>query len=396
MSRVAEPTTITLRETPRAVAAEQGAVDYVLHGIVRTRLLDATPADEAVVRRQLGPLRADAAGEPDITIRFVDRLETTSPVRYLGLDDAGFTGDAFLILRSTHKAKARVQIDLASAGAGCEIMCERGLPAVPLLIAIVNLTALAKGVVPLHASAFTFGGRGVLLTGWAKAGKSEALLSFMARGAEYVGDEWVYLPRSGREMFGIPEPIRLWDWHLEQMPQFRQAVSRGGRSRMRLLRQAERSLDWLNTNPTARRVVRKDLSRFVAALGRQPNVQIPPAKLFGSEAVRLSGRPDVVFLLVSRAGDDYAVEPVDPQEVAARMLFSNQVEQVDLLAHYWRFRYAFPEAANPLIEDLQAVQADILREALAGKPAYVVYHPHPVAIPELFRVMRPFVEGDAS
>ncbi|HLV44362.1 MAG TPA: hypothetical protein VKY39_05365, partial [Aggregatilineales bacterium] len=154
--------------------------------------------------------------------------------------------------------------------------------------------------------------------------------------------------------------------------------------------------DWLNTNSTARRVIRKDLSRFVAALGRQPNAQIPPAKLFGYEAIRLTGRPDVIFLLVSRAGDEYAVEPVDPDEVAARMLYSNQVEQADLLAHYWKFRYAFPEASNPLIENLQAAQADILREALAGKPAYVVYHPHPVAIPELFRVMRPFVEGDAA
>ena len=396
MSSIAKPNTLNVRDAALAAGTEQAVSDYVLHGIVRTRLLGATPADEAVVARQLGPLRAAVAGEPDITIRFVDRLETASPVRYVGLDDAGFTGDAFLILRSTHKAKARVQIDFANLGQRCEIVCERGLPAVPLLIATVNLTALAKGVVPLHASAFMFGGRGVLLTGWAKAGKSEALLSFMAQGAQYVGDEWVYLPRSGREMYGIPEPIRLWDWHLAQMPQYRQAVSGGARNRMRLLRRVERTLDWLNTNSTARRVIRKDLSRFVAALGRQPNVQIPPAKLFGHEAIRLTGRPDVIFLLVSRAGDEYAVEPVDPDEVAARMLYSNQVEQADLLAHYWKFRYAFPEASNPLIENLQAAQADILREALAGKPAYVVYHPHPVAIPELFRVMRPFVEGDAA
>ena len=36
-----------------------------------------------------------------------------------------------------------------------------GLPAVPLLIPIVNLTALANGALPMHASAFTHDGVGV-------------------------------------------------------------------------------------------------------------------------------------------------------------------------------------------------------------------------------------------
>lgn len=63
----------------------------------------------------------------------------------------------------------------------------------PLLIALVNATALSKGVLPLHASAVTFEGTGPLVAGWSKGGKTEALLSFMRRGALYVGDEWVYL-----------------------------------------------------------------------------------------------------------------------------------------------------------------------------------------------------------
>ena len=32
-------------------------------------------------------------------IRYVDRLSTATPVRYLGLPDAAFTEDAFLVLR---------------------------------------------------------------------------------------------------------------------------------------------------------------------------------------------------------------------------------------------------------------------------------------------------------
>ncbi len=64
-------------------------------------------------------------------------------MRYLGVDEAAFTDDAFLILRSKHKARAKVQIPFEQIGGErCEIICERGLPVVPLLIAIINLTPL--------------------------------------------------------------------------------------------------------------------------------------------------------------------------------------------------------------------------------------------------------------
>src|SRR5918997_82180 len=73
-----------------------------------------------------------------------------------------------------------------------------------IVIRFVNLTALAKGALPLHAAAFTYRGTGVVVTGWAKGGKTETLLGFMAAGAEYVGDEWVYLDANGRHVHGIP------------------------------------------------------------------------------------------------------------------------------------------------------------------------------------------------
>ncbi|RIK48482.1 MAG: hypothetical protein DCC57_13410, partial [Chloroflexi bacterium] len=155
--------------------------DFDLHGIAGIRLVDATSADVAAVARQLGPLRSELAREPDLVIRFIDRLPLPSPIRYIGVDDAGFAGDAFLVLRSKHKAQARVQIPLAQVGVQpAEIVCEHGLPAVPLLIAMINLVALSKGVLPMHAAAFSYQGQGILTTGWSKGGKTETLLAFMA------------------------------------------------------------------------------------------------------------------------------------------------------------------------------------------------------------------------
>jgi len=156
-------------EHRKATQAGSEAIDYDLHGLAGVRLVDATPGDEAAVSRQLGPIRAPLDREPDIVVRFVDRLQTNR-LRYLGAGEAAFTDDAFLVLRSKHKVPAKVRIPFAEIGDRCEIVCERGLPAVPLLVPILNLTVLARGALPLHASAFVYGGTGVVATGWSKYG----------------------------------------------------------------------------------------------------------------------------------------------------------------------------------------------------------------------------------
>jgi hypothetical protein len=112
--------------------------DFDLHGIVGIRLLNATPNDIEAVKRQLGPIQKSLSRTPDIIIRFVDQIPLSSSVRYLGLDDSGFTDDAFFVFRGKHQARVRVQIPFHQIGNGlCEIICESGAPAVPLLIPIL-------------------------------------------------------------------------------------------------------------------------------------------------------------------------------------------------------------------------------------------------------------------
>ncbi len=368
-------------------------VDYDLHGLVGVRLLDATPKDVATVTRQLGPIQASLDREPDITIRFVDRLELSRPMRYLGVNEAAFTDDAFLVLRSKHKARAKVQIPIQNIGLGCEITCERGLPAVPLLIAIVNLTVLGKGALPMHASAFNYQGKGILATGWAKGGKTETLLAFMAKGATYVGDEWVYLSADGQRMYGIPEPIRIWGWHLEEMPQYWETVGRSDRARLRgldlLVRSMDRTVDsgiGRGTTPV------KLMQRMQPLLKRQQNVQLPPHKLFGQVGVGpMMSTPETVLFVASHETADITVRSIDVSEIAQRMLFSLQDERLDFMAYYLKFRFAFPDAANELIDNAKEIQRDILHKVLAGKDAFAVYHPYPVSIPALYEAISPFL-----
>jgi hypothetical protein len=367
-------------------------VDYDLHGIVGIRLVDAKPADVAIITEQIGSIQSPLSREPDIIIRFTDRLPTSSRVRYLGLNDAGFTDDAFLILRSKHKTHARVRIPFEQIGGRCEIVCERGLAAVPLLIAVINLTALGKGFLPLHASAITYRDKGVIATGWSKGGKTELLLAFMSNGARHVGDEWLYISPDGSQMFGIPEPMRVWDWQLDDLPKYRALLSRGKRAKLRALKLAVRVMDWLADRRISRKsALMRMVSRVAGVLKLQLNVQVPPPKLFGADACPFTGTPDILFFVASHETPDMLIEPMDSREIARRMLFSLQEEQKELLSYYWKFRFAFPDKSNGIIDNIEALQQEKLEQMLSGKKAYAFYHPYPVYIPSIFEAIDPLL-----
>ncbi len=368
-------------------------IDYDLHGMVGVRLLNATPGDAAAVTRQLGPIQAPLACEPDIIIRFVDHLTVSSPVRYLGVDEAGFTDDAFLVLRGKHKTQAKVQIRMEQIGGQCEIVCETGLSAVPLLIPILNLTALAKGAIPLHASAFTYDGTGVLATGWSKGGKTETLLAFMARGAEYVGDEWVYVSSDGQRMYGIPEPIRVWDWHLHYLPQYRAQVGSGDRIRLQAIKLAQGLEQAVSEGPGRRLTFVRAMKRLRPILKHQLHVDISPQNLFGRDFCTLAGSPQKIFFMANHEASDMTIRTVNPCEVARRMVFSLQYERLHLLSYYLAFRFAFPEIRNEFIEQAEELQRERLIAVLANKEAYAVHHPYPVPIPILFDAISPLLQG---
>lgn len=363
--------------------------DYDLHGIVGIRLLNATSHDIAAVTRQVGPIEAPLQRSPDITIRFVDQLPITSTLYYLGVEDAAYTNDAFFVLRGKHKARVMVQIPFDQVGNTCEIICERGAPAVPLLIPILNLTALNKGVLPLHAAAFRYNGLGVLVTGWSKGGKTETLLAFAANGAEYIGDEWVYISPDGQRMSGIPEPVRVWDWHLDTMPQYWGRLKQSERTRLRTLQWMVNAIDQFDGKGAGKSVAPvKMMQRMAPLLKRQLHVNLPPQKLFGQKISTGVSSLDKLFFVGSHGSSEVTVQPVDPQVIAQRMVFSLQEERADFMSYYYKYRFAFPDASNPVIEQAEERQRYLLTQLLAGKAAYELYHPYPVELPLLFDAVK--------
>jgi hypothetical protein len=352
--------------------------DFDLGGIVGIRVLSPDADDVAIVRRQLGLPPTTLHSDPDITVRFVDRLPRT-PLTYVGVHDTGYTDDQFLVLRGKGGVPIRASIPFDGIGGDFEIVCERGTPAVPHLLAIVNLICLTKDVLPLHASAFHVDGVDVLVTGWAKSGKTEALLAAAGRGARYIADEWVYLRPDGT-MTGVPEPIRLWAWHLAQLPEVRASRSRADLGRLAAWQSLARLA---RAGASLPRVGPGIASRAHPILARQAYVQVPPEQLFPTEPMGRQGRLDAVVLMMSGESSRITIEPAEGREVAGRMAASLEDERATFSAHYRQFLYAFPGRRNQVVEQATAVESRLLSDLFDGRPAAKVLHPYPCDLAEL-------------
>jgi hypothetical protein len=242
----------------------------------------------------------------------------------------------------------------------------------------------------MHASAFTYRGVGVLATGWTKGGKTETLLAFAARGAHYVGDEWVYLTPDGG-MHGVPEPIRLWHWHVAQLPELRAGLPLGTRARLNLLPALASSATALAGGLGG--LPASVLRRAAPVVRRQAYVRVAPADLFGADAIALHGRVDQLLLVVSRSQSTVSIEPVSGASVAARMAASLHEERNPFLQVYRQFRFLFPERPSVAVEEAAATERRLLDRYLSDRPAHLVAHPYPVALDSLVGPVESVLEG---
>jgi hypothetical protein len=364
-------------------------VDFDLHGLAGVRVVGAGPADVAAVRAQLGPVERPLDRDPDILVRFVDELPGDGPLHLLGDREAGWDSNRFVVLRGKHKSRARVELPLDRFGQPCEIVCERGLTAVPLLIAAINMAVLANGALPLHASGFEHDGVGVVVTGWSKGGKTEALLGFLAMGARYVGDEWLYLTPDGSTMYGIPQPIRVWDWHLDDLPSTKRRLPPRSRAVLGALRSGSALAESASSSrlPSS---VRRASRRVAHALDRQRHVDVEPERIAGALGI-LRSTFDVLVHVVASERDDTVVLPADPGDVADRMAASLEYERLPLTSAHLELRYAHPDRRNPRLATAGDQERALLHGVFAGKPAFRVEHPHPASPTDLAEALAPHI-----
>ncbi len=367
-------------------------VDFNIHKLVGIRLLSPSTSDVRTVERHLGLRPTPFDGEPAITIRFVDALPIDGPLRFVGQGDVAFTDSAFVLLRSRNLARARAQLALETVGETCEITCESRLPEVPLLRQLINLAMLARGIIPIHAAAFRHAGRGVLVTGWSHGSKTGTLLAFMAAGAEFVGDEWIYLSASGDRMYGLPDQLEARPWYLRELPDYQRHVSGVDRIRTELTHRFARVVRPLVSKSERGNSIPKKLIRYLyQSLLDQQSIKLRPLQLFGSDACSLHSSLDVLIVAISHEAPDVQVEPTPTDKIAAQITASFVHEQANIVSSYHKHLFAFPSRRNPLLDDLERVYRALATEALKGKNGNTMLHPYPVSIGALRTAVQPLL-----
>jgi hypothetical protein len=360
------------------------AVDFDIHGLVGVRLVAPSPTNVAAVSAQIGPPSSRVLRRPDIVVRYVDRL-SAGTVRYVDLGKTASSKAGFIVFPEG-EGEGKVSIPFEHIGSDCEIFCERRVGWIPLLIPIINLTALKKHrCAPIHASAFVHEGTGVLVTGWVKSGKSEALLAFSQYGATYVGGEWVLLSCDGNTMYGLPGTFRMWEWQRRRLSHLQNIGGNAGTVRLiRFLDAIQRAMP----KGLASFGPMKLLCEGMPALRRQLNFRVEPKSIFGGRCGRLTGHPDKIFIGMVHSDERVLIEPAEPATVADQLTCAMEFELTSLMSHYRAFKFAFPGMRNEFLEKVHNLLRDALRQALAAKEIYVLYHPYPVSFHDLYQAMQ--------
>jgi hypothetical protein len=124
------------------------------------------------------------------------------------------------------------------------------------------------------------------------------------------------------------------------------------------------------------------------ALRRQLNFRVEPKAIFGDRCGSLRCRPDKIFIGMAHSDERVLIEPAEPPAVADQLASAMEFELTSLMSHYRAFKFAFPGIRNEYLEKVHDVLRDALRQALATREIYMLYHPYPVSFHDLYRAMK--------
>ena len=248
---------------------------------------------------------------------------------------------------------------------------------------MVGLTALSRHCVPLHAAAFVHDGVGVVLSGFPHCGKTAALLAFTENGAEYISDDAVLLRGNGELMYGSEQKVELAWHHLRRAPRLRGTLPLRRRALLGMF-------GWLSAYAQRSRGGSSGMLRKLGrALARRMRLKVHPRAVFGEQVRSLVGPPNQIVLVLAHNEPRITLERTDPISTALRLQKVSVQAQSAFWARYRDFKFAFPGAENPFLEQAQSLQEDLLCRALAPKQTFLLHLPGAVSFEELFCALTP-------
>ena len=372
-----------------------------VRGLLTIRLDGAGVADVRAVERQLGlparPLAAPPAADADLTIRYHDRLALGKQRRRVGPPDVSWT-EAGLAVSTRRPGPAKwALVPFEQVGRQTAVDAERGIGAIPFLATLLNLTLLTRGVLALHGSAFIYRGVGVVAAGWSGSGKTEALLAATSTGGTMVADEWSLLTQ-GRTVFGLPTRVSIEPHHLSGRLRNQDAATPGARWALRRAGAVSRVLNTFPSRAIGRLPGGRLVHKAVTELG---TASLAPSDLFGTAGCAESLSLERVVWMVPRdagAGTEAGLElkAVSTADLARRMAVAHVHHRLSFLDAYWRFRYAFPDRVNDLVESMEQRERELAEVLLAEVPAFLLEHPAGAAPATLVGALRAATSGQPA
>jgi hypothetical protein len=231
-----------------------------------------------------------------------------------------------------------------------------------------------------------------MMAGWAHCGKTAALLGFAAKGAEYVGEEWVLLGSNDQRMRGLVRPLELSRWHVARMPHVRNAMNLTSRCALHGIGVLNGLQKMFSGERIRASLLFRSFQRASAALEERLRPAVAPSAVF-QDRIRSEGAPvDKIFLFFNHEDRSIEVEQIAPFDMARRLSLLFQHELIPLLGHDTAYRFAFPCQRNERIERAAKDSFRLLARAINGKDTYLVRLPYPHAFPELYNAIQPLCE----
>ena len=133
-----------------------------------------------------------------------------------------------------------------------------------------------------------------MVTGWSHGSKTGTLLAFMAAGAKFIGDEWIYLSVDGDRIHGLPDQLEARPWYLRELPQYRRHLGLSDRVRMGVAAGLATLLSPLVLRSEMHSSLSSKIIRHAyQALVNQQSTHLAPLKLFGPDQCTLTSPLDI-------------------------------------------------------------------------------------------------------
>jgi hypothetical protein len=338
-------------------------------------------SDAADLSRRLGLPETEPPSDPDLVVTFVDEELAVEDLQLLG-DDSGFDGERFLVLgRLAGGARANA----VHLGEPLELVSSGRARSLPLLLPLLDLAALRKSVLPLHAAVFSFEGRGIAVLGWPHGGKTSALLAFLARGARLVADDRAYVSFDPPHVAGLRGGIELRGHHLEALSSLPHPPGAPVRVRLRLSLGADR----LQAR-AARRAPSGRLSRLgarsAAAIAAATATEVSPRDVVGDAGADVD-RIGAAFVMLRQLRGPVRVERLPVASARERLLALAQDDRAQLRELVQKYRFAFPGAASDQLDLVESSEARSIEKLARETAVFAVSHSPASRSEELFEAM---------